>query len=161
METKKWVKENVVCLPKSMDELTTILEVHCSDNTLSHDKVMEVLKKVEDNAIAGNEDVTINEVFNMQATAICNLSVPKKGDNRDTLSKDKVMEVLKKAATLVEPLELTANKICSLSVVGVSEGEITDFRIMLLNDNSWLNVSTMDHTIRKTIEWLQSLQPKG
>ena len=124
METKKWVKENVVCLPKSMDELTTILEVHGSDNNLSKEKVDQLWYN-HGGAERGGEllnlmtEVAFKSIFH-------NLSVPKKGDNRDTLSHNKVMELLielqdelqavDESPEAAECIALKATTICNLSV---------------------------------------------
>ena len=60
MNAKKWVKENVVCLPKSLDELTTLLEVHHVD--VSEEEAEERYKKAKQQ-LAKNLSVTIN-LFN-------------------------------------------------------------------------------------------------
>ena len=56
MDAKKWIKENVVCLPKSLDELATLLEVYHTDNSEQQPEASDTLYRFKLGEIGGHDE---------------------------------------------------------------------------------------------------------
>ena len=99
MNAKKWVKENVVCLPKSLDELTTLLEVHHVD--VSEEEAEERYEQPEgvSNKCQCKEDHGWTTVMACnQCGFICDPVWQEKSRPTPEISEERIKEIAKKVA---------------------------------------------------------------